>query len=91
MTQCFVKYCGLCSHFSFLFILGSQYPVSLGPWLQLDNKSLAAATAVPVAVKGKTLFHGQKLDGLVHLACLREFFKILDVLGQNEISYVIFG
>ena len=40
---------------------------------------------------GKTLFHGQKLDGLVHLACLCEFFMILDVLGQNEISYVIFG
>ena len=40
---------------------------------------------------GKTLFHGQKLDGLVHLACLCEFFKILDVLGQNEIFYVIFG
>ena len=40
---------------------------------------------------GKTLFHGQKLDGLVHLACLREFFKILDVLGQNEILYVNFG
>ena len=30
----------------FLFLLGSQYPVSLGPWLQLDKKSLAVATAV---------------------------------------------
>ena len=34
-----------------MFLLGSQYPVSLGPWLQLDDKSLAAATAVPVPVK----------------------------------------
>ena len=96
MAQCFVKYCGLCSHYfflfllgsqylvslgpmvwllnhvlcfywaprtpflrarwfgcsaCFLFLLGSQYPVSLGPWLQLDDKSLAAATAVPVPVK----------------------------------------
>ena len=37
--------------FFFWFLLGSQYPVSLGPWLQLDDKSLAAATAVPVPVK----------------------------------------
>ena len=41
--------------------------------------------------KGKTLFHGLSLDGLVHLACLREFLKFLDVLGQNEILYVNFG
>ena len=36
---------------AFCFLLGSQYPISLGPWLQLDDKSLAAATAVPVAAK----------------------------------------
>ena len=40
---------------------------------------------------GKTLFHGQNLDGLVHLACFHEFLRVLDVFSQNKIPCVNFG
>ena len=35
------------------------------------------------SLRGKTLIHGQKLDGFVHLGCFREILDILDFFVQK--------